>query len=319
MKRWVYKEYGSASQLAPESSDDPKPGPGEVLVKVSAFSINPIDWKLMSGKFRFLMPAKFPAVPCFDLAGVVEDANGSPRFKNGDKIFVRLSAKRGGAAQERVAVDASVAAKIPDGMSSSDAAAIPLAALTALQGLRDHGGMRTSGETKRVLIVGASGGVGHFAVQIAAAAGAYVVGVCGTHNVELVKSLGANEVIDYRKQDDFRSKSGLPYDLVLDCVGQTPLSFEKKFASVMKSDALYVTPAPNGEHFARMACFWKKPRIKIYFMIPSGPDLEFLAGLFKSGKLKVVTDQTYPFERLREAFERSISGRSVGKLVVTMS
>lgn len=318
MKQWIFRRYGDQSVLSQVEAKKLELAAGELGVIVSALSINPIDWKLMSGKLRYLLPLKFPAVPCFDLSGVVDDANGVAGFRHGDKVFVRMAAKSGGAARTRVAVNAGVAAKMPEGISFEAAAAIPLAALTALQGLRDYGGMEMSHSTCRVLIVGASGGVGHFAVQIAAAAGAHVTAVCGTANVDMVRSLGADEVIDYRKQSHFKSADGLPYDIVFDCIGQSPLDFDTKFTAVMKPNGRYVTPAPSGELIMRNLQFWRRPRPKMFFMKPSQSDLNLLSGLFSEGKLKPVIDSVYSFDQLPEAFKKSISGRAVGKVVVTV-
>lgn len=187
---------------------------------VAAISINPIDWKLMSGALKFIMPVKFPSVPCFDLAGTVVEAAEGGDFKTGDKVFVRLSTLLGGAAAKEVVLDASAAALIPEGMTFAEAAGLPLAGLTALQGLRDHGGLKTDGKAQSVLVVGASGGVGHLAVQIAVASGAKVTATCGSKNVALVKSLGANTVVDYQTQYLTQVLRDQEFDLVLDCVGQ---------------------------------------------------------------------------------------------------
>jgi len=319
MNAWIYNRYGDSKVLEQSDIKSQELKKGQIAVSVKAFSINPIDWKIMSGQLRFLVPQKFPVIPCFDVAGIVEDDNGTHGYKNGDKVFVRLKSNSGGAARKSVSVDGAVAAKIPENLSFAEAAAMPLAGLTALQGLRDYGGLDLSGSKARVLIVGASGGVGHYAVQIARASGAHVTAVCGSRNVELVSSLGANEVIDYRKQSDFKSSEHIPYDIIFDCVGQKPLNFDQRFASVLKKGGVYVTPIPTSDTVLRKLQFWKSIPIKIYFMKPSQSDLDLLGDYYRQGKLKTVIDSEYAYSDLPAAFEKSMSGRAVGKIVVSVN
>ena len=318
MQRWVFRQYGNSSVLEQEELNTVTPKPGRLLVRVGAISINPIDWKLMSGSLRFVAPIRFPSVPCFDLAGVVDDANGIEGYKPGDRIFVRLGGRSGGAACTHVEVDPLIAAKVPDGLSIEEAASIPLAALTALQGLRDYGRLPIEKAGKRLLIVGASGGVGHFAVQIAAAAGAHVTAVCGTRNLEMVTNLGADEVIDYRKQKTFDNKEGLPYDLVFDCVGERPLKFGVRFAPVIGRGGIYVTPVPSVDALLRAIQLWKKPKVRVFLMQASQPDLNYLSQLYREGKLRPVIDSTFSFDQLPGAFARAMTGRTSGKIVVRM-
>ncbi len=169
---------------------------------------------------------------------------------------------------------------------------------------------------KRVLIVGASGGVGHFAVQIAAAAGAHVTAVCGTRNLEMVKSLGADELIDYRKQETFQNKDSLPYDLVFDCVGESPPKFAIRFFPVMSKDSIYVTPVPSLSTLLRVLQFWRKPKVKVFLMKPDKSDLSYLSRLYQEGKLRPVIDSTFSFDQLPQAFEKGMTGRTSGKIVV---
>lgn len=309
--RWIYKKYGNVRDLIKENGAPiPIPKDGEILIKIETLSVNPIDWKLMQGRFRFLMPLKFPVVPCFDIAGIVSDSNGVDGFEKGDKVFARLKSKSGEAAQSFVATDASVVAKVPAGLSFEEAAAIPLAGLTAMQGLRDFAGLNLQNDARRILVIGASGGVGHFVVQIAHAAGAHVTAVCGTNNVTFVKSLGANEVIDYRKQSSLKSEDDVPYDIIYDCVGETA-----DFDDILKPGGIYVTPAANFRIMMRAIQFWRRRKVKTFLMKPSRNDLDFLSSLYTNGSLKVKLDSTFAFEDLPKAFERSLSGRSVGKVV----
>lgn len=315
---WKYKKYAGPEILTQEKSPAKSLAPGEIRVELKALSVNPIDWKLMSGALRFLVRQKLPTVPCFDIAGIVQDANEVEGFKNGDRVFARLNTLSGGAASDNVAMDASVASHLPDSISFDDGAALPLAGLTALQGLRDKGGMPVANSTKRVLIVGASGGVGHYAVQIAKNAGSHVTAICGTNNVQLVTSLGADEVIDYKKRDDIVASSKKPYDIILDCVGYNGSDFSGHFRSALADDGVYVSPIPTKSSGLEKLKFWAKQPVKFYFMKPVRKDLDLLADLFVNGKLKSVIDSTFGFSDLPKALERSMSGRAVGKIVVTV-
>ena len=212
MRAMQYVGYGDPTQLRMTDVPVPKPAPEELLVRVIASSVNPVDWKLYNGSLRYLVPMKFPAIPGFDIAGeVVGVGKHVERFKTGDRVYASLDNKSGGAAAEYASVGAQAAAPLPKAMGYQQAALIPLAGLTALQALRDKGRLRFG---QRCLIVGAAGGVGHLAVQIGKALGAHVTGVCSTANVALVKKLGADHVIDYTKQSDFQGDGG--YDVLLD-------------------------------------------------------------------------------------------------------
>jgi NADPH:quinone reductase-like Zn-dependent oxidoreductase len=204
----IYRAYGGPERLELTDIPRPSPGPGQVLVRVIASSVNPIDWKLASGMVRLFMPVKFPAVPGFDIAGdVAELGRGVTGYAIGDRVHARIAWKEGtGACADFAVVGWDVLAKAPAGMDPGEAAALPLAGLTALQGLRDRAGLPLEDARERVLVVGASGGVGHLGVQIARAAGATVVGVCSERNAPLVSSLGAHDVIDYKKPDPYRGQ-----------------------------------------------------------------------------------------------------------------
>ncbi|MFO0626169.1 MAG: NAD(P)-dependent alcohol dehydrogenase [Polyangiales bacterium] len=217
MKVALVSRAGRAGAHRGGGAARPTPAAGQLLVRVHATSVNPVDWKMASGAFPFnLVPPALPYVPGFDVAGEVERAAGD--FAVGDKVFVRKTERGGGASAELAVCDAAVAAKMPEGMSFHDAAAIPLAGMTALQGLRDGTRLPMSGaEGWRVLVVGASGGVGHFATQLARDAGAHVTGVCSARNAELVTSLGAHAVIDYAREGAWNADGN--FDAILDCVG----------------------------------------------------------------------------------------------------
>ena len=214
MKTIQFNAYGGPEQLILAEVPTPQPGPGQVLVEVAASAVNPIDWKLHSGLLRWVRPVRFPATPCFDFAGEVKALGPQTSgFKPGERVFGMLPMRAYGAAAEYLAVDAAYVAAMPGNLSFQEAAGLPLAGMTALQALRDQGRLAAN---QRVLIVGASGGVGHYAVQIAKALGAQVTGVCSTRNIDLVRSLGADAVIDYTRNEAM-SQHG-PFDLIFDTV-----------------------------------------------------------------------------------------------------
>jgi NADPH:quinone reductase-like Zn-dependent oxidoreductase len=308
----IFRTYGGPEVLELAELPRPVPGPEQILIRVHTSSINPVDWKRASGKLRLIMPVQLPAVPGFDVAGeVVEVGPGVTSFTPGMRVHARLAGGVGGAAAEYTLAGLDVTARMPEGMDMATAAGLPLAGMTALQGLRDRAGVPMQGARERILVVGASGGVGHLAVQIAAAAGATVVGVCSTRNIELVKGLGAHEVIDYTKPDAYAGQA--PFDVIFDCVGGSPgpwlprLKAGGRFVSAMPGPAVFLRSALN-------ALVGKK--VRAVMLKPNAADLRFLDSLYEAGKLRVVIDQRFPLTELRAAWERSQSGRAAGKILV---
>lgn len=313
MKAMVLDSYGL--QPHPATLADPRPGANEVLVRVRATSVNPVDWKQAAGTYRPILTASFPFVPGYDLAGEVEAIGpGVEGFTVGQRVHTRLSGKRAGANAELVCAGLDVLRPMPAGMDFARAAGLPLAGLTALQGLRDVGGLPMSGATQRVLIVGASGGVGHLAVQLAKAAGAHVTGVCSQRNAELVRRLGAAAVIDYTQPHAYDGVA--PFDLVLDCVGGALAPFIDRLAP----GGRLVCCVPGPGVFARQALnpFTSK-KVLAVLMKPNAADLADLDERMARQQLDVVIDSTFPAEQLDAAWKRSMSGRAAGKIVVAWS
>lgn len=312
MRAMVMDAYGGPEKLKMQDRPRPVPGPGQLLLRVIAHSVNPVDWKVASGKLRPLRSVTFPHIPGFDVSGeVVELGPGVSDYAVGDLVHGRINHTTGGAAAEFAVITTAVAAPIPAGMDPVEAAAFPLAGMTALQGLRDRAGMPMQGATERVLVVGASGGVGHLAVQIAAAAGATVVGVCSTRNVDLVRGLGAHEVVDYTKPDAWANQA--PFDIIYDCVGGSPgtwtprLSPTGRFASCM--------PGPGVVLRSLLNPLGLKP-VHAVMLKSNTADLRTLDGLFAQGKLRAVVDSRFPLDQMPAAWERSQSGRVSGKVLV---
>lgn len=255
-----------------------------------------------------------PATPCFDFAGQVKALGTAVTdFAVGDRVFGMLSMKTLGAAAEYLVLDAANAAPIPVALDDHSAAGIPLAGMTALQSLRDHGGLRAG---QRVLIIGASGGVGHYAVQIAKAMDTHVAGVCGSRNVELVRSLGADEVIDYT-HDDARSV-GKPFDVILDAVMSLPFA---RWRPHLSEQGVFVSLLPKPDHLlhAWTLPFHSRQRLRFTTVKPNRQDLEYLASLAEQGKLRTVIDSVHPLEERATAMRKSQAGRARGKIIVSVT
>lgn len=316
MKVARYRALGGPENVEYVEQPSPVARPGEVLVKVHASSVNPVDWKMARGEFPFnIVRPRLPFVPGFDLAGEVVTAAGD--FPVGARVYSRHPSMSAGASAELVAVPASTVATMPDAMGYPEAAAIPLAGMTALQGLRDHGRLPMSGaEGYRVLVVGASGGVGHFAVQIARASGAHVTGLCSGRNAALVTSLGAHEVVDYTT--GAAPNGGGDFDVILDCVGGAPTG---RFLRWLTARGVYVSCVPRAGTFAWQAFYTLtfRRRVRGVLLAPKADDLRWLGGLYERGGLRAHIDATFPLDRLADAHRMSIAGRTRGKIVIAIA
>ncbi|MDF5712237.1 MAG: NAD(P)-dependent alcohol dehydrogenase [Nostoc sp. S4] len=313
MKAVVIHRYGGVQVLQYEDVEQPKIQPTQLLVKVRASSVNPIDWKIRQGMLSLLTGSKFPKILGFDVAGdVVQVGSQVTRFQVGDAIYGSTSFPGGGYA-EFAAIPENLATLKPTNLSDEEAAAVPLAALTALQALRDCGNIQSG---QAVLINGAAGGVGSFAVQIASALGAVVTGVSSSKNLDLVKSLGAERVIDY-KQQDF-TKDTTQYDIIFDAVGKRSLSQTKK---VLKPNGVYITTLPSPETVVQslLTALIPGQKAKLVFEKPNAKDLIYLKELIEAGKIRAVIDRTYPLQELAAAHAYSETGRAVGKIAIAVS
>jgi NADPH:quinone reductase-like Zn-dependent oxidoreductase len=320
MKAIVYRCYGSPEVLALEDVARPEPGENEVLVKVEAASVNPLDWHYMRGSPYLMRLGTGIGSPKdnrmgVDFAGVVAAVGKQvTEFKPGDEVF---GGANGAFAEYVLVPDDRAIVHMPAGATFEQAAALPIAALTALQALRDKGGLQPG---QKVLINGASGGVGTFAVQIAKSMGAEVHGVCSTRNVELVRSLGADRVFDYKKEDV--TESGEVYDLIIDMVGNHSLS---KLRAVMSPDGkLVMVGGPSGD--------WITPLKRPIAALISGPfvdqelimllarlradDLAVIAELAQSGAVRSVIDRRFALQDVPAAITYSEEGRARGKILI---
>ncbi|MGB3642423.1 MAG: NAD(P)-dependent alcohol dehydrogenase [Rivularia sp. (in: cyanobacteria)] len=310
MKAVVIHEYGSADVLKYEEVEAPIIKADELLVKVHAAAVNPVDWKIRKGMLKIITGNKFPMILGFDLAGVVLEVGSQVTgFQVGDEIYGSLGVP-GGAYAEIAAVPQKVAAAKSTNISFEEAAALPVAALTALQSLRDKANIQPS---QSVLINGASGGVGIFAVQIAKALGAEVTGVCSGKNLDFVKSLGADSLIDYTTHDF--TQISVKYDIVFDAVGKQTFDNCKK---VLKPNGVYITTLPNLQNMVAIALttIFGSQKAKFILAQPNTADLLYLNELIETGKLGVVIDCTYPLQELAAAHIYSESERAKGKIAI---
>jgi NADPH:quinone reductase-like Zn-dependent oxidoreductase len=325
MKAIVQERYGPPRDvLELRDIEPPAVGDDQVLVRVQAASVNPADWHLMRGDpyiARLQMGLRRPkhAVLGSDVAGRVETVGANvARFAPGDEVYACSFSDGMGGFGERAAVRADLLAAKPANLSFEQAAAVPLAGMTALQGLRDHGRLEPG---QKVLVIGASGGVGTFAVQIAKALGGEVTGVCSTRNVDLVTSLGADHVIDYTNEDFTRG--GARYDLILQVAGTASPS-DCRRALTPRGTLLLSSGEPTGRVFGPVGRMVKagvlspfvSQRMLSFLMKPKQEDLLVLKQLIEDGKVTPVIDRTYPLAELPEAIGYLEALRARGKVVV---
>jgi NADPH:quinone reductase-like Zn-dependent oxidoreductase len=322
MKAIAYRRFGSPDVLELREIDEPQAGDGQVLVRVRAASVNPADWYLMAGipvLARPQMGLRRPRTGRLgvDLAGVVTAVGGGvTRFKPGDEVF----GAGAGTLAESVAVAEDALVAKPARLSFEQAAAVPVAALTALQGLRDKGRLQPG---QQVLINGASGGVGTFAVQLAKALGAEVTGVCSTRNLEMVGSLGADRVVDYTREDFTRTDRR--YDLLLDVAGSRPWSACRRVLA--PRGRLVLVGAPKGSRLlgplrhivgVRLASLRGSQKVVFFISKAITQDLEALRELLEAGTVTPVVERSYPLGEAAHALRYLGQGHARGKLVVTV-
>ena len=323
MQAVVYRCYGGPDVLEYREVPKPVPAENEILVRVHNAAANPLDWHYMRGTpylMRLMSGLGSPTDQRLgvDFAGTVEAVGTAVKqFKPGDEVF----GGAGGAFAEYlvVASDRGVTHK-PDNITSAQAAAVPIAAITALQALRDKGGIQAG---MKVLVNGASGGVGTFAVQIAKAMGAEVTGVCSTRNFEMVRSLGADHVIDYKK--DSYVESGQKWDLIIDNVGNHSLLANRKVMSpegilvmVGGSSGDWVSPL-LGPLAALVISPFVDQQFRMFLARLSQDDLGLLADMMEAGQVKPVIDRPSPLAEVPAAIRYSERGRARGKIIIDVT
>lgn len=314
MKAIVYTNYGPPDVLEVKEVEKPTPKDNEILIQVRAASVNPHDFHSMRGLpyiLRTQTGLRKPTNPRLgiDLAGKVEAVGKDvTRFQPGDEVF----GARTGAFAEYVCTQGKALALKPANLTFEQAAAVPVAAFTALQGLRDHGRLQPG---QKVLINGAAGGVGTFAVQIAKAFGAVVTAVCSTQKVDMVHSLGADHVIDYT-QANF-TQSGQQYDLLFDAVGNHSLSACRR---VISPTGTYVTVSGAPTYLLKVAVLSRFVRQRLIFFMAAtnNEDLVVLKELIEAQKVTPVIDRCYPLREVPEAIRYLGEGHARGKVVITL-
>jgi NADPH:quinone reductase-like Zn-dependent oxidoreductase len=319
----TYHRYGPPDVLALEAVDDPAVGDDQALVRVHAAAANPRDWHLMRGlpyvvrpQFGLRRPRRTRLGG--DVAGRVEAVGRDvTRLRPGDEVFADI--ETGGFA-ELVAIPEDLAERKPANLSFEQAAAVPLAALTALQGLRDHARVQPG---QKVLIVGASGGVGTFAVQLAKWLGAEVTGVCSTRNLDLVRSLGADAVVDYTREDF--AANGRRYDVIFQLAGtRSPSDCRRALTprgtltlSSGDSDGRWIGPIDRMVKAILLSPFVGQ-RLGAFLARPSRHDLALVRELIEAGTVTPVIDRTYPLRETAEAIRHLETGHARGKIVITV-
>ncbi|KAL4340324.1 hypothetical protein GQ457_08G020540 [Hibiscus cannabinus] len=317
-----YTSYGGgAAALKHVEVPIPTPNKGEVLIKLEAISLNPVDWKIQKGMLRPLLPGKFPYIPATDVAGeVVKVGPGVTGFKDGDKVVGQLNHFTGGGLAEFAVAKESLTVARPPEVSAAEGAGLPVAGLTAHQALTQSAGVKLdgSGQQLNLLITAASGGVGQYAVQLAKLGNTHVTATCGARNMDFVKSLGADEVLDYKTPDGaaLKSPSGRKYDAVIHCATGIPWStFEPNLSA--KGKVIDITPGPSALlTFAMKKLTFSKKQLVPLLMIPKKENLEYLVNLVKEGKLKTIIDSKYPLSRAEGAWAKIMDGHATGKIIV---
>lgn len=311
MKAIIYDDYGDASVLHLGEIPVPERITGEVLIEVHATSVNPIDYRLRRGDAKSILPGGFPRVPGYDVAGVIVDCEDGDPFSPGDRVMAFLRHARGGAYAEFATCAIDAVAKLPKSMSMETAAAIPLAGTTALQSLRDHGQME---EGEHVLVNGASGGVGMFAVQIAKAYGCTVTAVASGHNEAFCEALGADEFLDYTQVDFTETRQH--WDIVFDAAGKSGYWDSR---SVMNDGARYVSTEPSIEGMLMTVLTWPLSKSGTVMLAkPKAADLQELIRLHEAGQLNVTIDSRFDFAQAADAHRRIESGVDHGKVVINV-
>jgi NADPH:quinone reductase-like Zn-dependent oxidoreductase len=321
MKAVYQTRYGKSEVLEYGEQNTPEIRPHQVLVQNHATSVNPRDWLIRGGHYQlqFLVPS-FPLILGSDLAGeVVRVGSRVSRFKVGDRVFGMKNPAEGLSTYSgEVAVAEKCLAHIPPELSYVEAAGMPLCALTAWQALVDKANIQAGME---VLVIGASGGVGSYAVQIAIALGANVTAVCSSGNADMVIALGASKVIDYHQEDFVEGTDR--FDIIFDTIGRHSLS---RCAGVLNADGSFVSTVPSPRNLKALAVSKLKSRVMpaskkahVVMVKSAGDDLVKVADLVASGKVRPVIDSVFPLEQAAKAHDHSRSKRAKGKIILEIA
>jgi NADPH:quinone reductase-like Zn-dependent oxidoreductase len=311
MKAAVIYEYGGPEVFRVEDIPEPVPTENEMIVKVVAAGVNPVDWKQRKGSHKWFLKARFPIIPGYDISGVVEHAGKSlGKFKTGDEVYGRLTRRFGGAFAEYAAAKESSLALKPHSIDHLQAAGIPMAGQTALQALRDKADLSRG---MHAMIIGAAGGVGHLALQIARHMGAVTTAVCSSEHSDLLSKLKPDHHIDYHETDYLNAPE--QYDVIFDAAGvQSYLSCRK----ILKNGGVYISSLPRPKILMHklLALFSKGKKVRTLLQKSSGSDLALLSNLVDEGKLHVNVDSVYPLENVSGAHRRAEEYGTEGKIII---
>lgn len=311
MRSVIYNKYGSPEVLEVADVEKPELDENSILVRVKASSVNPVDYKIRRGDMKVLSGKKFPKYAGSDFAGVIENTGESVAgYRKGDEVYGFLNPMKGGAYSDYLIADPVNVSLKPEKFSFEQAASMPVAALTALQALNYLGNVN---EGTTVLINGATGGVGSFAVQLAKSLGAEVTGICSKDNMKLCKDLGADEVFNYAEEE--LNRSGKKFDVFFDAAAKSTFSKSKKF---INSKGIYITTIPGfGVIMNRLFNFLPfKKKSKFIMVKSSGIDLTILTGFAMTDSMEPVVAESFKLEDIADAQELAESGKFRGKIVV---
>jgi NADPH:quinone reductase-like Zn-dependent oxidoreductase len=310
MRAAVLKEYGE--KLIIEEREKPSPKEGEVLVKIKASGINPVDQKLSLGYMKDRMPSEFPIVLGWDMAGVVEEnGHSARRFRVGEEVYAyaRRPLLHAGTFAEYIALPESYLSKKPVNISFEEASGVPLAGLTAYQSLFDAGKLKAD---EAILILGASGGVGTFAVQLAKYHGSKVIAVASKKNHDYLTEIGADYCIDYkdnRVEEALKEISSTGVDMVFDAVGGDSTKIGEK---CLKENGRIVSIASQGDTLEESTNF------TFVFVEPNSRELDHMSEIIEAGNIKIPVQKTYKLEEVNEAFDQIDTGHTQGKIVISL-
>lgn len=327
MKALQIVKYGNLKDgLSIKEVEKPSIKASDILIEIKAAALNPIDYKLVSGDLKDMVPLSLPSTIGYDVSGVIlEKGTEVTNFKLGDAVYARVPQKQMGTVAEYVAVESEIVSKKPDNISFEEAAGLPLVGLTAIQALESVGLKKND----RVLIHAGSGGVGSFAIQYAKAKGAFVYTTTSTKNVDMVKALGADRVIDYKTEDYKTIAKDL--DIVFDTLGD---HYTLDAFKIIKDGGKVATiTGPPDKETAKLMGIndYKMPEelsnqiskklatYKLTWMQPNGEQLDAISTMVKDGKIKPVVDKVYSFEDSIEAYLYLATGRARGKVIVKLS
>ena len=311
MKAAVIYEYGGPDVFRYEDIPKPSMGEDELLIEVHAASVNPVDWKQRKGNHKLFLKARFPIVPGYDISGrVIKCGTKVTKFKAGDEVFCRLTKRFGGAFAEYATARESTVSLKPINMDHNHAAGLPMAGQTALQALRDKARIKPG---QKVLIIGAAGGVGHYALQLSKHFAAETTAVCSSDHERLLALLKPDHHIDYRKEDYLEGKE--LYDIIFDAAGvKTFLSCKR----VLSRGGIYITVLPRPKLVVHkiVALFTRGKKVRSLLQKSIGSDLEALKKLAEEEKLITVIDSIHSLDKLSEAHRRAESYNTEGKIII---